>query len=77
MAEPSPPAFPSSTEQFQYGCEGMSLRDYFASKALSGFTTDLGDRAWQEQHFDSAAVFCYRMADAMLRERARKEPSDG
>ena len=48
--------------------EGMSLRDYFASKALQGYcsnpTKDL-DRD------EKLAEWSYRLADAMLQERAK------
>lgn len=41
---------------------GMTLRDYFAAKALQGL---LADEAYGEEQ-DSTASWCYAMADAML-----------
>ena len=45
---------------------GMSLRDYFAAQALTGWVSDPATR---EGHADEAARICYRFADAMLRAR--------
>lgn len=47
---------------------GMTLRDYFAAKALEqhGFLTRPYDTT------DEAAKDCYRMADAMLKAREQK-----
>lgn len=48
--------------------EGMSLRDYFAGQALAGLLAHLpGDSR------RSAVGLAYRLADAMLVERERKE----
>ena len=47
---------------------GMSLRDYFAAKAMQNFLSTIGwnsDQKW----FDEIAVGAYRMADAMLKAR--------
>ena len=46
--------------------EGMTLRDYFAAKAMQGFISD--------EKFESiawCAEFSYRMADAMLEARSK------
>ncbi|MNR29678.1 hypothetical protein D3C85_1470800 [compost metagenome] len=44
---------------------GMSLRDYFAAKAIVGFCENsAGDYEW-------LAKQAYQMADAMLKERAK------
>ena len=44
-------------------CDGMTLRDYFAAKAMQGYLT--------ANHFpvDSVARWSYEVADAMLRAR--------
>lgn len=49
--------------------EGMSLRDYFAAAALQGFMANK-DRPQNYCPFDDSAYF-YRIADAMLAERAK------
>ena len=69
------PAFP---HHFQAGrdmvheCEGMTLRDYFAAKAMQG----LMGRSWAdtsgkfpENLHDVWATAAYQMADAMLKVR--------
>lgn len=59
------PAFPQSSIQDP----GMTLRDYFAAKALVGFMGS-GDADWTK-HPESFAREAYRMADAMLAEREK------
>jgi len=72
------PAFPGTKENYEFSGEaGMSLRDYFAAKALDGFMHWVLDRP----HFvdcDSAAkAACgyaksaYLIADAMLEAREK------
>lgn len=62
------PAFPSENERqtgpnsFHY--EGMTLRDYFAAKALIAYHSD-GNFSSPED----TANWCYSMADAMLEAR--------
>ena len=46
---------------------GMTDRDHFAAAALTGL---LGSREWPIDS-EEAARYCYRVADAMLRERAK------
>ena len=64
----NPPAFPNEGfngwgEPFQ----GMTLRDYFAAKAVQGL---LSDPDWrQDMDFDDTALAAYKMADAMLKAR--------
>jgi hypothetical protein len=45
--------------------DGMTLRDYFAAKALQGIIS-LQDGAGSK---DETAVYCYQYADAMLHAR--------
>jgi DNA-directed RNA polymerase alpha subunit len=68
------PAFPVHPELVErLGCEnslsdvGMTLRDYFAAKAMQSY---LADRAWQAEipHSETARV-AYIVADAMLEAR--------
>lgn len=86
------PAFPGGELLFDDGdCKtpyqiGMSLRDWFAGKALSGITAGLcanprceitepcGDRAKGRVGFSHAAQDAYAIADAML--AAREARSD-
>lgn len=46
--------------------KGMSLRDYFAAKAMQGRLAVSG-----YVDFDQGAEMAYKMADAMLKERAK------
>jgi hypothetical protein len=45
---------------------GMTLRDYFAAKAMEGFLVDL---SCEPEHLPSIAVSAYMMADAMMKAR--------
>ena len=62
------PAFPNEAYGNAGPHIGMTLRDYFAAKALEqhGFLTRPYDTT------DEAAKNCYRMADAMLKAREQK-----
>ena len=61
------PAFPTATlAQKTEG--GMTLRDYFAAKALQNFRDQIGSQSDQEW-FVKMAEGAYRMADAMLKAR--------
>jgi hypothetical protein len=56
--------------------EGMSLRDYFAAKALQGLLTanvEICTDNMPDIDPAAAAGNCYRFADAMLAERSRRE----
>ncbi len=49
---------------------GLSLRDYFAAQALSGFCMNPDGAIMDGPHtFDSVAGEAYQMADAMLKAR--------
>ena len=57
-------AFPNS----DYAEEGMTLRDYFAAKAMQAFMSD-SDTSWGSENYKFAARAAYRLADAMMEER--------
>ena len=62
------PAFPTtvySNESFQ----GMTLRDYFAAKAMDVALNQTKD--YYGLQMDDMAKWCFQMADAMLKERAK------
>jgi len=46
----------------------MTLRDYFAAKAMQPFLDQLGCRA-DQRWFDIVAEGAYKMADAMIKAR--------
>jgi uncharacterized protein YcbX len=87
MKDDGGPAFPVVTNQYHYGYSkdmpaavsgGMTLRDYFAAKAMplsmdrlrENFTRDMGDRwDWDDGDWESIAENAYALADAMLKAR--------
>lgn len=51
---------------------GMSLRDYFAAKALGGLATSQdANGTWRHGDAKTLASTAYEIADAMLAERAK------
>jgi|APGre2960657373_1045057.scaffolds.fasta_scaffold259450_2 hypothetical protein len=61
------PAFPQQTD-LKLSYTGMSLRDYFAAKALQGLLSN----RHAEAAIDEFAAKSYRMADAMMKQRSEK-----
>jgi hypothetical protein len=72
----NPPAFPSSNEVtlndwVSSGHSGMTLRDYFAAKAMQSL---LSDPDWRmDMDFSDTARAAHKMADAMLEARDGKD----
>ena len=64
IKDTSGPAFPYG-DPTNGGDNGMSLRDYFAAKAMQG---DLVSGVHPD-NFDATAKRAYKMADAMLKAR--------
>jgi hypothetical protein len=76
----NPPAFPGKqkalliksehsdiAKQYEIDQNGMTLRDYFAAKAMQGL---LSDPDWrQDMDFEDTAHAAYKQADAMLKAR--------
>lgn len=61
------PAFPSRGSMGEVAQEGMTLRDYFAAKALQGLlATDLN---CAPEYVQAIADSSYVLADAMLKAR--------
>jgi hypothetical protein len=65
------PAFPVVAEHESHVLEiGMTLRDYFAAKAMQGWlTTYTGDVTCFMVSTTAVAKFSYQMADSMLKAR--------
>jgi hypothetical protein len=57
------PAFPIKGPVMTSDEQGMTLRDYFATKAMQVLVN--------ENYFDVTAKLAYKMADAMLEEREK------
>lgn len=50
----------------------ISLRDYFAAKAMGNFADEVNNgRATWEQSYAKIAKHCYKIADAMIAERKK------
>jgi hypothetical protein len=64
MSNTGGPAFPIEINS-EMTCLGMTLRDYFAAKAMQGFASNLGPG----YAFNSRAEIAYQWADAMLKAR--------
>jgi len=47
------------------GAEGMTLRDYFAAKAMQGF---MGS-SWNNKTFESISIKSYQLSDEMMKAR--------
>lgn len=88
MAKLTVPAFPqpctsygyASDSEYQIAGGGMTLRDYFAAKALCALVASINGSAtehhsWTAQNFADES---YQLADAMLiaRDKAPAEVSD-
>ena len=58
------PAFPNTgnSSWSMQPCEGMTLRDYFAAKAMQALV--------KNDYFDTTARLSYQIADAMLKARS-------
>lgn len=66
------PAFPYVCDaDFDYGT-GMTLRDYFAAKAMQGHLSEGGWKC-DQFHFDDVAKGAYRFADAMIQARGESK----
>lgn len=66
------PAFPVAGSEHNYPIDGMTLRDYFAAKALSGWLASYPESCTHPivaGNADEVAKHSYMLADAMLRAR--------
>ena len=66
----NPPAFPVSfkwnEELSEYN--GMTLRDYFAAKAMQSFLDEVGSES-DQRFYKDIAIGAYQVADAMMKAR--------
>ena len=68
------PAFPNTMENWANGFGGISLRDYFAAKALEALIEQAGPPAVDKSCRKDFASMAYDYANAMLAERKREKP---
>ena len=66
--ESDEPAFPIPITEAEHK-QGMTLRDYFAAKALQGILAKGHEWGANEKHL--VANVAYEFADAMLKERSK------
>ena len=71
MKDYSGSAFPNKASPEEVAERGMTLRDYFAAKALQGAIADPNVNPATPDGQAVFAEFCYQLADAMLSERAK------
>lgn len=72
FARPGSPQGKFSDSRVPRDQEGMSLRDYFAAKALQGMLSFPGNEQWGDfvrMGFGLAAETAYNYADAMIAQR--------
>lgn len=63
------PAFPALYQgDTRSDCPGLSMRDYFAAKAMQGLNTN---PYCDDKNFTEIAHMAYQQADAMLAARAK------
>ena len=66
----SKPAFPCHPGIENPLYDGMTLRDYFAAKAMEGILASNTEHEHEDAHiFDAIAEAAYKQADAMLKAR--------
>jgi hypothetical protein len=72
MSNKQQSAFPHPKDGGAWGNDpvpGLSIRDYFAAKAMQGVLSSPNYGVYGE---DALAALAYKIADAMLREREKK-----
>lgn len=66
-----PFAYPGAYDGFYY--QGMTLRDYFAAKAMHA-SLSRAQGILEPYHLRALSISAYEIADAMLAERERNNP---
>lgn len=64
-------AFPRSGDLIHESREGMTLLDWFAGRAVTGFAAQWEDHEIAPEYLEVIAMRAYRWAAAMIRERRR------
>ena len=65
---PAFPVFPETGGGHASAFQGMTLRDYFAAKAMQGFLSCVYDEI-EPSESQGFAVVCYALADEMMKAR--------
>jgi hypothetical protein len=69
------PAFPGQVDNGTAGIQsfpGMTLRDYFAAKAMQGFCANPAASPTTDEHFRNIAQDAFYLADTMITTRGEK-----
>jgi hypothetical protein len=64
----NPYAFPLHPESYDEEWFGMTLRDYFAVRAMQSFLDEVGSGS-DQRFYKDIAIGAYQVADAMLKAR--------
>lgn len=64
------PAFPIGSTPEEWG-NGMTLRDYFAAKAMQAWLSDTKAEFYDPKMQEAAAKYGYMIADQMLKARLK------
>ena len=64
----NPHAFPLHPESYDEESLGMTLRDYFAAKAMQSFLDEVGSGS-DQRFYKDIAIGAYQVADAMMKAR--------
>ena len=67
----NPAAFPwanDADKQYNWIHRGMTLRDYFAAKAMQSFLDEVGSGS-DQRFYKDIAIGAYQVADAMMKAR--------
>lgn len=70
MNESAFPGIATTKAGLEYHVSGMTLRDYFAAKAMQAILSRHVALAEEEKEDELIALVAYGVADAMLEERA-------
>jgi hypothetical protein len=63
------PAFPAMHYDLADNEHGLTMRDYFAAKAMQPFLDQLVKQGWVSDDLETVAETSYRVADEMLKAR--------
>jgi hypothetical protein len=69
MNQPAFPLHNHGAQTLGMHLSGMTLREYFAAKAMQSFLSHFVEQGWDEDDLELVAETSYRMADAMLKSR--------
>ena len=69
MNQPAFPVFPETGAGHASAFQGMTLRDYFAAKAMQTMAEGRGAANLEQGGYVAVSMMAYKMADAMLKAR--------